>query len=74
MEEQARHYEALLTLERARYAELYKSNEANAEAAEGHRSRAEKVTDAAFAMTEVVRANTHVIQSLNEIAREASEA
>ncbi len=70
--EQQRHYEALLDLWKSRYSELEIANAANAASAETHRSRAEKLTDSAFEMTEVVRANTHVIESLNDIAREAT--
>lgn len=61
--EQARHYEALLEFHRTRYDDLDKSNSI-------HEERADKLTDAAFQMTEVVKANSHVMASLNEVARE----
>lgn len=65
LEEQKRHYEALM-------AEKEKTSETNRAAAEKQRERADQVTDAALGMTRVIEANTHVIASVNEIAREAS--
>lgn len=65
LEEQKRHYEALI-------AEKDKTSETNRIAAEKNKERADIVTDAALGMTKVIEANTHVIASVNEIAREAS--
>jgi hemoglobin-like flavoprotein len=65
--EQKRHYEALI-------AEKDKTSETNRIAAEKNKDRADQVTDAALGMAKVIEANTHVIASVNEIAREASRA
>lgn len=59
----------LLDLAGERYSELQRANQANIEAAERHRRRADEVTDAALEMTEVVRASTHVMASVGEAAR-----
>ena len=59
----------LLELAGQRYAELQQANLANIEAAERHRRRADEVTDVALEMSEVVRANTHVMASVGEAAR-----
>lgn len=72
LEEKERHYEALLALERQRYADLEKSNEKNAAAAETERKRANAATDAVLEIKDVVEANTHVIASVHQVAREAA--
>lgn len=59
----------LLELAEQRYSELQQANQANIEAAERHRRRADEVTDAALEMSEVVRASTHVMASVGEAAR-----
>ena len=59
----------LLELAGQRYSELQQANQANIEAAERHRRRADEVTDAALEMSEVVRASTHVMASVGEAAR-----
>lgn len=70
--EQARHYEALLVVQAQRYASLEKSNEANEAAIQTQRDRAEAATDAALVAVDVIRQNTHVLEGLNQIAREAT--
>jgi hypothetical protein len=72
LEEQKRHYEALLASEARRYSDLEKSNEQNAAAAKTERTRADFVTDAVLEIKEVVEANTHVIASVHQVAREAT--
>lgn len=71
LEEQKRHYDALLAVEIKRYDALDKSNEKNASAAETERKRADYVTDAILEIKDVVEANTHVIASVHQVAREA---
>ncbi len=64
-------HEAVLRGRDQRYADLAAIRETDRLAAAKNQERADQLTDAAFRMTEVVRANTHVIESVNEIAREA---
>lgn len=65
------YYGALLDGKDQRYADLKEASTKNAEAAERERRRADEVTDAALDMTEALQASTHVIASVNQIAREA---
>lgn len=67
LDEKDRHYQALI-------AEKDKTSEGYRLAAEKNKERADHVTDAALDMTRVIEANTHVIASVNEIAREAGQA
>lgn len=67
------YYGALLTGKDERYADLQKTNDANSKAVVKERDRADVVTDAAFEVVEALRANTHVIASIRELAEETPE-
>jgi hypothetical protein len=69
--EQKRHYEALMDVQQERYSELQEANKKNVEAAERERNRADSATDAALQVAQVIEANNHVLESMNQVAREA---
>jgi hypothetical protein len=64
--EKDRHYQALIEFLQTRYSDLEAANKIEKE-------RADQLTDAAFEMTDVVRASTHALNSLNQVAREVTE-
>ena len=69
MAEQKEHYEALRRLDAERYGELKESNAANVLAAQAERQRADEVTDAALEVVDVVRANSHIMESFHQAAK-----
>lgn len=62
------YHQGLMTGQLQRYADLERSNTANAAAAERERARADEVTDAALALGEVLEANVHALASIGEAA------
>jgi len=69
MLEQKQHYDALRSLDAERYGELKESNAANVQAAQAERRRADEVTDAALEVVDVVRANSHIMESFHQAAK-----
>jgi hypothetical protein len=64
------YYSALLVGKDQRYADLEKANAANLATAEKHEARADELTDAVIEVAEIVRQNTHVVQSFDQVTRE----
>lgn len=62
------YHQGLMTGQQQRYSDLERSNAANAAAAERERARAEEVTDAALELADVLRANIHVMASIDKAA------
>lgn len=65
------YYNALLVGKDQRYADLEKANEANREAARRHEARADNLTEAVLEVAEIVQQNTHVVESFDQVTREA---
>lgn len=73
LEARDKYHGALMTGQQTRYADLERSNTANAEAAERERVRADAATEAVWEMAEVAKASAHVMASVGEAARMATE-
>lgn len=67
MKERDRHWATVLEMQQARYADLEAANVIE-------RDRADRATGALVEMTEVVRASTHALNSLNQVAREVTDS
>lgn len=68
MAQQVSYYEGLRELDKERFDELKLTNAANAAAAQTERRRADEVTDAVLEVGDVVKANTHVLNSFHAAA------
>lgn len=64
------YYSALLAGKDVRYADLERANEANREAARRHEARADHLTEAVLEVAEIVKQNTHVVESFDQVTRE----
>lgn len=69
---QDEYHKALMDAQKERYSDLERANAKNEEAAATQQARADAATDAIFDMKDVVEANTHVLKSVNQVAREAT--